>query len=581
MRYKKVISVIISALMIVLTCSGSLISFASIFVSDGDVVSCPGNTKVYTAPEDYNYAWLDTVIARNDSLAVTPLTICPVTDYPYSHTYKDFIEECNGFITLFDSSETAIQKSVSDILKTVYYTLVATGKIPDSNQEMRAFNESKGIVYPYNESDFTYIYTVITYSCLKNNLYKVVTDNEVNIVRGTTIEGAVVRFLSAVCNMSVPSTVDTIPGFSYLFTEKYVVDETSYPVSDNPSEEEVYYWVKLQAAQKAGYNVPATTKYSNLSSDQIEYVTYAYYASMLTAEYNVSVDPIKLKAALCSENASEAVAKLILISMLDNVSVNYSNKTSNEALFEMVLNEGFFALENEFYTDIYNYKIYVEPECEKVWVTSYPVAPQLLDGEIKNVSTYINGKLVKNNSTNAVDVSNDGATFVITLNYEGKNDTAEYVFSVIKTADAQQMNEIPQIDIAQPFSELSENIANIVNDALNSPSQSFSNSEGYTFENTLTTYSFEETESKEYTGSLFETYPTVDNGEVLTTDNILTTQPQEETTGSILANVAQTVKENPTVVAAPVGLIAVGASAGFLFYYRRKDDTDSYQEDND
>ena len=38
---------------------------------------------------------------------------------------------------------------------------------------------------------------------------------------------------------------------------------------------------------------------------------------------------------------------------------------------------------------------------------------------------------------------------------------------------------------------------------------------------------------------------------------------------------AETIKENPVVVAAPAGLLALGASAGFIFYRRRKDDTDT------
>lgn len=581
--------------MLMLACSGSVISFASFYINDGEVVNCPGNVRVFTEPENYNYAWLDSVIVRDGSLAVTPLTVVPVTEYPYSHTYDEFINDCRSYMTLFEASDSTVQRTIMDMLKSVYYTLVATGRITDSTQDMRAYNESRGIVYPYTESKFTDLYTVLTYSCLEKDLYKVVTDNDVEIVKGTTVEGAVVQLLSAVCDMSTASNVESISSFSYLFTEKYIVDESGYPVSDEPSEEEVYYWVKLKAAQEAGYSVPATTKYEDLSASQIENVTYSYYSSILTTRYEIPVDPMSLKASLLSGDANNEVPKLVLKSMLDNVSMEYSDNLSSEELFDLVLKEGYFDIDNQFYTDIYNYNIFVEPECEKVWITSFPVASQLVDGELDSVKTYINDKLVENNSTNDVAVPGNGTTFTVKTAYDGKDDVATYVFNVIKTGEAAEKNEAVQIDLAEPFSDIASDVADVIDNALDNaviePS-TISPTEGYTFNTPvaeITTYAIDEVASDSSsvaatTDSLFETYPVDENGEVVTTNSalILETASEEETeqtTVSVLDNVVETVKENPTVVAAPVGLIAVGASAGFLFYYRRKDDDSSKEID--
>ena len=559
--------------MLALVCCSPFISYASFFVNDGDVKSCPGNTRVYTEPEKYNYAWLDSIIVRDGSLSVTPLTVYPVSENPYSHTYKEFVEDCNSYMKLFDASQTAVQDSVIDSLKTVYYTLVATGYITDSNQDMRAYNESNGIVYPYTSGKFTDLYTAITYVCLNQNLYRLFCDEDITITRGTTIEGAVVKFLASVCEMNIPSSVDTVSAFSYLFSEKYVIEDSEYPVSDNPSEEEVYYWVKLQAAQKAGYSVPASTPYDKVSSDQVDYVTYAYYASILKTRYEVPVSPILLKSALLSADPSNEVPRLVIKTMLDNSSVRYSDGETTLTLFNMAAKEGYFDLENEFYTDIYNYRIYVSPECEKVWMTCFPVADQLLNGNVNNVSTYINGKLVKNNSTNAVDIPAGGTTFTVKTLYAGKEDTATYVFTVIKDAEAAaDMNEVPSINLSDPFAELANNISNVISGAGND-SSSVSPSEGFTFESQLTTFSIDEAPVSGTSSSLFETYPVDEYGNVLTTRNPLETEKtEEETAASVLTVVADAVKENPVVVAAPAGFLAIGASAGFLFYRKKKDE---------
>lgn len=577
MKNKRVLSVIVSFIMLVLVCSSPFISYASYFVTEGDLKSCPGNTRVYTPADKYNYSWIDSIIVRDGSLSVTPLTVYPVSDYPYSVTAKEFVEECNSYMKLFEASDSTVQTTLIDSLKTIYYTLVATDVITDSTQDMRNYNESCGIVYPYNESKFTDLYTALTYVCLHENLYKLVTDEDISITRGTTIEGAVVRLLSAVCDMTVSSDIDTIPAFSYLFTEKYVIEDGKYPVSENPTEEEVYYWVKLQAAQKAGYSVPASTEYDKLTSDQIEYVTYAYYASILTTKYDAPVNPILLKAALRGSNPSTEVPRLVLKSMLDNVSISYKENETVDSLFAKAAKEGYFDLENEFYTDIYSYKLFVPADCEKVWITAFPLADQLENGSNSNVQTYLNNKLVRNNTTNALDIGADGSTFTLKTTYTDKKDTSTYTFTVIRTADSGEFNDAPPISLDDSLSGISSSISNVITGATsNNDNTVTSPTAGYTFENQLTTYGADEIGSSDSsTYSFFETYPVDENGNVVTTTNPLELNPEEEKAPTALSLVADAVKENPGVVAAPAGLLTVSATAGFLFYRKRKEELDN------
>lgn len=246
-----------SAMILAVILSLGFISNAVIYYKDGDIIHRPGHTRKITEIEDYNFAWADEIVIRDGSSEVLPLTMHPVADYPYSHTLSEFEKECNDYTSLFYASDTIIENSFIEALKTYYYILVATDKITDPTQTIREYNEEHGIVYPVAESQYTDMFSYIVYACLKYNLYSVIGSEPVKITRGTTVEGAVVELLKSIMGMEVPSSTDTIEGFSLLFAENYVLEDNTLPISDNPSESEVYYWIRLQAAQKGGYAVPA------------------------------------------------------------------------------------------------------------------------------------------------------------------------------------------------------------------------------------------------------------------------------------------------------------------------------------
>ena len=65
-------------------------------------------------------------------------------------------------------------------------------------------------------------------------------------------------------------------------------------------------------------------------------------------------------------------------------------------------------------------------------------------------------------------------------------------------------------------------------------------------------------------------YETDENGNIITTTAF---DAQQHTTqkDSLVEKTVQTVKENPEIVAAPTGLIAVGAFAGYLLTKKHRD----------
>lgn len=575
-KSKKIFSFILLFVMLISVCCGSFVSSASVYYVDGQPKTMPGQTKVYVPIENFNYAWADDIVVRDSSSSVTPLTLIPLTDNPYSHTLEEFVEECNNYTSLFNASEEVLESTFVTSLRTMYYTLIATGVIKENNTDMRKYNEEHGIVYPFVESDLTQIYTALVYVSLRTDLYSAILDEQIDIPRGTTVEGAIVAILSKVCKMEVPATVDSLSTFAYLFAEDYVLEEEKFPISENPTESEVYYWIQLAAADNAGYSVPVDVPYGSISKEQQEYVTYAYYASILTNKYEVMIDPLLLRAALLSSEKETKVPMLVLKAMLDDVSVSYSKNESSSSLFEKAKAEGFFDLENEFYTDIYKYEVHVTPENEKIWFTTYLVANQLVDGNVDNAKTYINGELVNNTTT--VDVALIEGTVtkvVIDITYYdgGRNDKASYTFNIIKDSNASDINGNLSIDVGDPVNSVLGSLSDSADNylagfdlpTLPNPTKAEGSSSNHT------TYAINGATDS---GSKFETYPTDENNNIINNANALsTTKAEEQTTIQVLdKSLAQTVKENPEYVATPIVLLSFGASAGYIFFRKRTED---------
>lgn len=587
---KRILSLVAAMIMLSVFCFGSFSASASIYYLDGQAVHCPGNTRVYTPLSNYNYAWIDYVVLRDSSTSVSSLELRPVTDNPYSHTYSEFVKECSDYTSLFYVSEDVLEDTFTDSLKSVYYSLLATGLVKNDYQTMRAYNESMGIVYPYAESSLTEMYTAITYVCLRADLYKLLTDKEIYIPRGTTVEGAVVAYLSTVCGVDVPANVSTVSGFSYIFARDYVLEDENFPVSEDPSEEEVFFWTKVKAADACGYSVPKTTPYSEITQSQAEYVTYAYYASILTTKYGVMVDPYQLKDAL--SKGGNAVPVLVLKSMLDHVSIGYSNSESGKELFEKAKQEGFFDLENQFYTDIYDYELTVAENNDKVWITSFLLANQLENGSLNNVQTFVNSKLVANSATTAIELNSKSDTvFSVKIIYSdgSHQDSAVYTFTVKKGASSITEHGTESIDIASPLSGVTGELEGIASkyvfpeinvsaykEALNNHSTESNHG------NTLSTYSVtDQANTTAYNSSAnrFTTYSSDETASAIGNFNLH--KNEEQTTQTLLSGVVAVVKENPAAVATPFGLLAIGASAGYVFFKKRKEDAYASEDEDD
>ena len=563
----------------------------------------PGNVRWDGV--EYNYAWLDNMMIRDDAMAATQAHIIPKpTDYPYRITYEGFLEESGNYSELMTYDKESVTAAYDEIINVMYYVVVAMG-MTDDIDEMKSYLTEQGIRLPANTTPDENAEIAVVYAAIKYDAVYTLYNKHVEFPVGTTLDGAVVTIVSALTGTVVPSGVDNLAGYAVFCTKSYVTSFEGLPVSTNPSEAEIFHWAKvIMAASSGDYKVPVEV-YSETTPAQKEYVDYAYYASILSDIYEVKIDPIKLVMAI-QNGDPHSVQKLILKTMLDEKNVKYDSNESTRKLFDKACEKGCFNLEEEFYTDVLRYDIEVAQNCEKIWFTPFPLSGLLENGSDEYLTIKLSGTPVAPSSTTGIvlDTTKAKETVCMEVVYSApdRNNTAVYEFNIIKNAALNtERNPETQNDMVAEVEKYVNSIIPVENDKAQAiidgifqnvdgeMQNSGSNGEGI-----LTTYGDIENVSGTNGGSsssnegfnfeyldelLAGAYETDEFGNIITTTafNYEETTEKEE---SFITKTVETVKEKPEIIAAPTGLIAVGAFAGYLMNKKHRD-SESYSEDEE
>ena len=552
----------------------------------------------------YNYAWLDNMIIRDDPMAATQAHVIPKpTDYPYSTTYDKFINESGDYTQLITLDKESVTSAYDEVISVMYYLVVAMG-MTDDVDVMKQYLISQGIRLPANTTADEKAEIAVVYAAIKYDAVYALYGKHVEFPVGTTLDGAIVIIMSALTGTVVPSGVDNLAGYAVFCTKTYVTAFEGLPISTNPSEEEIFYWAKVVTAGSSGdYQVPVEV-YSETTSAQKEYVDYAYYASILSDIYDVKIDPIKLVIAVQSGDQL-AVQKLILRTMLDEKKISYQNDMSCQALFDLACKKGCFNLEEEFYTDVLRYDIEVAQDCEKIWFTPFALAGLLEGGSEDYLTITLDGNIVAPSSTTGVALNpalkNESVQLAVKYDAPDRQDTAIYEFNIVKNS-ALNGERNPEIknDMVADIEQYVNSIVPSGNDKataiIDGVFQSIDGSITTTTQNNvgegiLTTYdaatsgeyvtgTTDEGFNFNYLDELLEgVYATDVFGNVVTTEGFDYTQTITEKQ-SIIDKTVETVKENPEVVVAPTGLIAVGALAGYIMTKKHRD-SEVYRDEED
>lgn len=576
---------------------------AAVVMNETGVDVLPGNTQ--SASPNYSMAWLDNVIIRDSTTAVTSADIAPKADYPYSRTYDEFINELDNYTKLNELNEQTVTESYMQTVEMLFYLVTALDMTDDLNV-MIAYLNDKGIDIPLNLTGDDKMKVAIVYAAIKYNAVYVLYGKNVTITQGTTLDGAVVIILAELSAVKLPSGIDTLTGFALETMKTYVEGFDEIPMSQNPEGPEIFYWIKVIVAASNDYQVPLMD-YDVTEDVYKTYVDYAYYASLLDTLYSIHIDPVRLAKADADTNPT-AIAKLVLQTMLEEKKIEYKSTSSCETLFALACTNGYFQLEREFYSDIFNYDVFVSPSCDKLWFTPFGLADEL-DGDNANISIDLNGKKMTTSQTAYAELNktNKSETVVMTVTYDdliNKSETVTYTFNVIKSGsssiDVSNSNDLVsqiQSSISQVIPEDNEKVNSIMS-GVAANVESFSLPDYSSVSNSvISTYpSNETTKSSSYQGEaqtvasgvdfsyletlIGETYAVKDSTAVTDKDK----QNAQNGEASVVSQAIETVKENPEIVVAPTGVIAVGGYIGYMLSKKKKKDdffTESEETEDD
>lgn len=576
---------------------------AAVVMNETGVDVLPGNTQ--SANPNYSMAWLDNVIIRDSTTAVTSADIAPKADYPYSRTYDEFINELDNYTKLNELNEQTVTESYMQTVEMLFYLVTALDMTDDLNV-MIAYLNDKGIDIPLNLTGDDKMKVAIVYAAIKYNAVYVLYGKNVTITQGTTLDGAVVIILAELSAVKLPSGIDTLTGFALETMKTYVEGFDEIPLSQNPEGPEIFYWIKVIVAAANDYQVPLMD-YDVTEDVYKTYVDYAYYASLLDTLYSIHIDPVRLAKADADTDPT-AIAKLVLQTMLEEKKIEYKSTSSCETLFALACTNGYFQLERKFYSDIFNYDVFVSPSCDKLWFTPFGLADEL-DGDNANISIDLNGKKMTTSQTAyaKLNKTNKSETVVMTVTYDdliNKSETVTYTFNVIKSGsssiDVSNSNDLVsqiQSSISQVIPEDNEKVNSIMS-GVAANVESFSLPDYSSVSNSIiSTYPSDETTKPSYyqgeaqtaaSGIDFsyletligETYAVKDSTAVTDNDK----QNAQNGEASAVSQAIETVKENPEIVVAPTGVIAVGGYIGYMLSKKKKKDdffTESEETEDD
>lgn len=561
----------------------------------------PGETRRET---EYSYAWLDQLIIRDDATAAVATTVVPrPTDYPYSHTYEEYIEEVNQYAALKSLDENTVASSYEEIMSLVYYSVVALG-MTDEYDVMEEYLRDYGITIPDEPAGQDKINVAVVYAALKYDAVYALYGKKVSIPVGVSLDSASVIIFSSLAGIMLPSGVDSFPGLAVHTVKNYVSKFDDLPVSKNPSAAEVFHWAKVIVASSADSNEDDIGDYevSKMAYDMVHpddklYVDNAYFATILNTAYDVTLDADALGAAVESGNET-AVQKLILETMLSEKNVRTSSSMNTKELFELACENGCFNLEDEFYSDVFNYDITIAQDREKIWFTPFSVADQLEDGNVKATTMTLNGVAAGHNKTTGLDLdpAKENETVVLTVDYNDgiRAQSATYTFNIIKDkalngvkvqSDKDLVAQVESVAGAVNPSgndKVNEIIDGVVDYAQNELPEFSTTPDG----DVLTTFGYGEGQNVPGDGTsntdgyefgylqdlLNGKYATDADGNILTTKGASFVGVEDENEGDSFVQKATTVvKENPEIVAAPTSIIALGALAGYLMTRKHRD----------
>ncbi len=406
---------LISLLLLVVTFVTALMPSA--FAKDF-AIKFDGNIGVNTqyAYSEPDPSWLRQLTIKEDMLSPSGIanaaTLKPVTSYPYTTDaphFKAQVEECVKNYTLDEESQRAAYLYLLNQIGAL--TLISEPTVSD--QTKADWLRQQGIVVtPEDEADAERVLMISAlYAMMRNDLYYVYKGEHLEIPEGTPMEEALVMYIAALsgnknslANFMVKffgkDGFGSLEDYIYytslmsLYVNGYA-SVSEIPTLDRP---EVFRRVAIMTIRGYGLSIDS----ENATQEEL---TQKYLTAMLGTQYDVKLDPQSLVKA----SKEQSIPYYILQRMAQQDSnVTISHKKYNyQECFNIVLKKTTrFDLEQEFFSDIDEYDVFLEAKRENISINPTPI--QATSG------VTINGKSVTPGKYALVNLT-DSAKQIITI----------------------------------------------------------------------------------------------------------------------------------------------------------------------
>lgn len=433
---KKAKRLLSAVLVAVLFCSAIIPSaFARDFAPVFDATNLGVQTQY--AYSENNVSWLRKLVIKEDMLSTSGLineaVLHPVTDYPYTTDaphFKAEVEECVKTYTLDEESQKAAYLYVLNQIG----ALTIISEPTTSNETKADWLRAQGIIVTEEDEKNSERVLLISalYAMMRNDLYYVMKGEHYTIPAGTPLEEATVMYIAALSGQE-----NSLGSFILKFFGK----------NSFGSLEDYIYYTSLMALYTNGYvsvmeisSLPRAEVFRRLAIMTIrnyglaidsekattEELQQKYLTAMLGTHYRVSLDP----ASLVKASSNQGIPYYILQRMAaEDAKMTISHtRYTYEQCFDYVLKKTQrFDLDKEFFSDIYEYNIYLGSKREDIYVNPTPLTATSVI-KINDVAV-VGGQYAK------VNLTADGIqAFTITSTYtvNGKPTTSKYKINVIQ-----------------------------------------------------------------------------------------------------------------------------------------------------
>lgn len=376
----RILAFVISFIVLISSLTASV--SARDFAPDIDL-SNPGFQTQYSYSEN-DISWLRKLVVKEDMYSaggiITENTLYPVSDYPYITDAPHFMAEVNECTKTYTLDRNSQRAAYLYLLEQVGALTIISEPTVSDQTKADWLREQGIIITPAEQNDPEKILMISAlYAMMKNDLYYVYKGEHLTIPKGLSLEEALVFYLSSFSDHNAELTE---------FIKRYFGKDSGLTFND------YVYYTSLMALFTNGY--VSATEIRTISREEVskriavmtirnyglaidsqkatyEELQQKYLTAMLGTHYRVSLDP----EAIIRAKLNRSIPYYILQSMAyQDAKITISqNKYSYNDCFDIVLRKtDRFKLDNEFYSDVHEYNVYLEHNRTEISINPTPVS---------------------------------------------------------------------------------------------------------------------------------------------------------------------------------------------------------------